>query len=252
MGKAPAFQFYPSDWLEKRVLRMSDAAQGVYLRLLCYMWNDSRDQCSIENNDKIITKLLGISSRKWKKYRAEIQWANDPILIEHNGFLYSKRLQKEKEKQQIKSEKAKQSADARWKRTQCERTDQAGNSHGLEQCSSFSSSTSSLEPLSSKEEGYTLPSKEEISESSIPKLRSDIKKLCDELYNKKIFPKAHAWANSMLKYKANERAVIHTLVRCYVKSQAGGFDEKGPWGYCTKIIQVENGNFNERDYKKTA
>jgi len=126
---------------------MSDAAQGVYIRLLCYMWNDSRDQHSIENNDKIIAKLLGISLRKWKKYRAEIQWKDDPILIENDGFLYSKRLQKEKEKQLIKSEKAKKSAEKRWMRPQSERIDQASNSHNFQQCTSSSTSSSNIKPF---------------------------------------------------------------------------------------------------------
>jgi hypothetical protein len=142
MNKSPSYQFYPDLWLDKKVIRMSDAAQGAYQRLLCFMWKDSENQFSIENNDKIIAKLLGISHRKWKNYRAEIQWLGDPILIEENGMLISKRLRKEKEKQIIRSNKAKESADKRWMHSQCERIKNASNSHTTEQC--FPSPTPSL------------------------------------------------------------------------------------------------------------
>ena len=118
MNRSPAFQFYPDLWLDKKVLRMSDAAQGVYMRLLCFMWKDSENQFSIENNDKIISKILGISLRKWKIYRAEIQNILDPIFIEDNGHLISKRLRKEKGKQEIwrqkSSEGGTKSAKKRW------------------------------------------------------------------------------------------------------------------------------------------
>ena len=57
----------------------------------------------------------------------------------------------------------------------------------------------------------------------------------------------------MLKQGKNERAILHTLTRCYLKHQTQPFTKKdSPWAYCIKIIQVENGNFNERDYLKAT
>ncbi len=42
----PAFQFYPNDWLgSSKVGRMSPAAEGAYIRLLCYAWGE--DDCSV-------------------------------------------------------------------------------------------------------------------------------------------------------------------------------------------------------------
>jgi hypothetical protein len=38
MNRPPAFQFYPKDWLDFRVQRMSLAAQGAYMKILCFMW----------------------------------------------------------------------------------------------------------------------------------------------------------------------------------------------------------------------
>jgi len=97
---------------------------------------------------------------------------------------------------------------------------------------------------------FSLPSQEIINESSIPKVTSDLNKICDELHETKIFPKAHAFKNTMLKNSKNERSILHTLSRCYLKKT---FDKDGgPWAYCIKIINIEDGNFNERDYLKTV
>jgi hypothetical protein len=101
---------------------------------------------------------------------------------------------------------------------------------------------------SSKDGPYSPPSKDSIENSSAKKLQSDIDAICKEIYDQKIFPDVYKWKNQMLKKNRNERAVLHTLMRCLVKRKF----ESGPWAYCTKIIQVENGNFNERDFQKIA
>lgn len=157
--KSPAFQFYPSDWLEKKVLRMTDAAQGIYMRLLCYMWNDSPDQCSIEKDDKIISKLLGISIQKWKKTCNEIMWKGDPIFIETDTHYISKRLAKEREKQLDKSEKATKAVNKRWhtdaqKQTYGRNTDV---SSGHYTSSSSTTSSSNITPNNKHVEDITAP-----------------------------------------------------------------------------------------------
>ena len=83
----------------------------------------------------------------------------------------------------------------------------------------------------------------------VPKINSEIETVTEKLYQEKIFPKVHAFKNKMLKKNQNERAILHTLSRCYLKRK---FDKSGAWGYCMKIMQVENGNYNESDHNKTA
>ena len=103
MNRPPAFQFYPKDWLDFRVQRMSLAAQGAYLKLLCFMWKDSQDQCSIIDDDRAIATAIGVPCDIWKELRAEIQFPGDPILKEEweeRRVLRSTRLQREAEKQQ--------------------------------------------------------------------------------------------------------------------------------------------------------
>lgn len=99
MNRAPSFQFYPRDWLDFKVQRMSLSAQGAYLKLLCYMWNDSKDQCSIADDDELIARGLGTSVDTWVRLRVEIQNDSDPILATENGCLVSRRLKAEASKQ---------------------------------------------------------------------------------------------------------------------------------------------------------
>ena len=57
--KAPSFQMYPKDALDIKVTRMSDAAQGVYWRLLWNIWAHTKTQFSIQKCEKSIKKTLG-------------------------------------------------------------------------------------------------------------------------------------------------------------------------------------------------
>lgn len=93
---------------------------------------------------------------------------------------------------------------------------------------------------------FILPSKEEIQESSDPKIEECIQQVCARLYEEKIFPEVHAFKNKMLKGKKNGRGVLHVLTRCYLAKP------EDPWAYCQKVIAVEDLNYNERDYRKTA
>ncbi len=89
--------------------------------------------------------------------------------------------------------------------------------------------------------------KEELKESSIPKIQKDINEVCKSLKDSNIFPTVYSFKGLMVKRKINPRTILHALTRCLVK---GKFDENGPWGYCVDIIKVEDGNYNERDFQK--
>ena len=92
MGKAPAFQFYPKDWLtDPDVVCMSMAQKGAYITLICYCWREDK----LPNNPDYIRKLLG-NVPKWKtlwngiKHKFEVQ----------GDYLVHPRLEKEKIKQE--------------------------------------------------------------------------------------------------------------------------------------------------------
>ena len=117
MNKAPAFQFFARDWLDFRVQRMSFAAQGAYMKLLCFMWMDSRDQCSVIDNNDFIARAMGTTVEEWLRFRTEIQCDADPILEEKNGLLVSARLRHEaagqRKRRKAQSENGKRSAQRR-------------------------------------------------------------------------------------------------------------------------------------------
>lgn len=91
---------------------------------------------------------------------------------------------------------------------------------------------------------YKQPSKEIIQESSTPKITDEIERIAKHLYEEKIFIEVYAFKNKMLNGK-NPRAILHTLSRCYLAKP------EDPWAYCKKIMDVEDQNYNERDYGKT-
>ena len=120
MNRPPAFQFYAADWLDLKVMRMSYAAQGVYIRLLVHMWKDSPDQCSLPDDDRALSKMLGLSPVRWHQIKNEIQHHADPIFVERDSLLISARLQAESTKQQqyrkLQSKKGEASGKARFNR----------------------------------------------------------------------------------------------------------------------------------------
>jgi uncharacterized protein YdaU (DUF1376 family) len=120
MNRPPAFQFYPKDWLDFRVQRMSLAAQGAYLKILCFMWADSHNQCTILDDNALIARGLGTTVEHWLELRQEIQCESDPIFDQKDGCLVSARLRHEAQKQhkyrKIQSQKGKRSAEHRLNR----------------------------------------------------------------------------------------------------------------------------------------
>jgi hypothetical protein len=127
MNRAPAFQFYAADWFDFKVQRMSFAAQGAYIKLLAFMWKDSKDQCSLLDCDQNIATALGTTVEQWLAFRAEIQCPGDEIFREilpkngeKFGKLFSERLHHESVKlrkyHELQSEKGKKSAQQRFNR----------------------------------------------------------------------------------------------------------------------------------------
>jgi uncharacterized protein YdaU (DUF1376 family) len=121
MNRPPAFQFFPKDWLDFKVQRMSLAAQGAYMKVLCFMWKDSKDQFSILDNNDLLARAIGTTVEQWLELRQEIQQSCDPILEEKDGRLLSARLREEATKQRKyrrqQSEKGKRSAQQRLNRS---------------------------------------------------------------------------------------------------------------------------------------
>ena len=76
----------------------------------------------------------------------------------------------------------------------------------------------------------------------------ELDKVCKDLYDKKIWLKVWVFKNAQLKRKKNKDAILHALRACLIKGQF----QHGPWAYAEKIMQIENGNYNEREYREAV
>lgn len=106
MNRAPAFQFYPDDWLSSpKISTMTPAEEGAYIRLLSYSWNDP--DCTIPDDDTSLAMLSrlgeGWLNGSGNKLRA--------CFVQHSkktGRLFNVRLMKERKKQEDWRKKSQQ------------------------------------------------------------------------------------------------------------------------------------------------
>jgi uncharacterized protein YdaU (DUF1376 family) len=104
--KAPAFQFYPADFLVGTAHFTAEQV-GVYIRLLCYQWENGY----IENSDRMMGQLGGCSEMTARTMREKFKMTTD-------GFgLQNKRLEEVRKKQQEYHKKQSENANSRWKHT---------------------------------------------------------------------------------------------------------------------------------------
>ena len=130
--KAPAFQFYPKDFLtDERVGLMSHAERGIYITLLSMCWLEH----SLPADPSALAKLMSVPiprfTRLWKGVLSQ-------CFREEAGRLYHKRLDTERDKQVAHRQRQRDAAALRWH--------PHGNATALPNaCFSSSSSSSSSE-----------------------------------------------------------------------------------------------------------
>jgi uncharacterized protein YdaU (DUF1376 family) len=97
MSKAPAFQFYPKDWLSSpKVQLMSPAQEGAYVRLLAYCW-DSGD-CSLPDDDDELAVLSRLGEGWFNGGSTVVRKCFIPHPTKA-GYLSNQRLLEEAQKQ---------------------------------------------------------------------------------------------------------------------------------------------------------
>lgn len=261
--KRPWYKWYPKDFnVDEKVRMLSFEAKAVYRELLDIMWQSN--ECRLINDYIRLHKATCPSKtiEEFKEWFTEIQTPGDEIFktSKDKKWLYSKRLKIEHEgvtHQKLKNKRAGiASGIARNKRiseqvfNNCSTKDEQTLNH----TDSDTDTDTDKRLKEVKTDGKkAVPFKNLISHGSIPKVKSEIQEIGKELYDKKTFPEVFAFINKMLKEQKSERAILHTLTRCCAKAiHNGGFKKDGgPWAYCMKIIQVENGNYNELEFRKT-
>ena len=152
--KTPAFQFYPDKW-QSHTRRLSDSAYRVFHELICWMWQHSEDQCSVQASPEAVACAVAMPTECVRIALAEIQNAFSPLLKEEAGRWVSNGLRKEREKQIERREKAQNSANARWGDASASRKHCGSDANGSKaQC--FPSPSPSPSPFP-KEEGTASP-----------------------------------------------------------------------------------------------
>jgi uncharacterized protein YdaU (DUF1376 family) len=93
-GRAPAFQFYPKDFLhDSNVVLMNLTERGAYITLLCYCWSEG----SILNDPSKLAKFCHVSPSVMRRLWVAIAPCFRPA--EEPGRLIHPRLERERQKQ---------------------------------------------------------------------------------------------------------------------------------------------------------
>ncbi len=132
-NRSVAFQFYPDKW-QSHTKRLSDSAYRVYHELLCWMWQQSPDLCSVSDSVDAVVCAVAMPTDCVRSALAEIQNPHGPLLKVEGGKMISNGLRKEALKQADRRLKAVASANARYGHTNAAK--EAANAVA-KQCSSI-------------------------------------------------------------------------------------------------------------------
>ena len=81
MVKAPAFQFYPRDFVsDPKVAAMTNAEVGIYIRLLCYAWLDEGLPYDFEALARMVGETLPSFEKAWKRIGPCFEIVGDRII----------------------------------------------------------------------------------------------------------------------------------------------------------------------------
>jgi uncharacterized protein YdaU (DUF1376 family) len=109
-NRSPAFQFYPSNYLGSRAVRLMDAEQrGWYTQLLFESW-ESDPQATLPNDDQLLRVLAGVNTCSAD---VEQRWAFVKAQFKQRGkLLYNARLLEEFAKQDENRDKKRKAGEA--------------------------------------------------------------------------------------------------------------------------------------------
>jgi hypothetical protein len=107
--KAPAFQFYPKQWLgDDKVMAMSWDARAMHMHLICIAWQQD-PPCTLPDDDAMLRRWLG-NPRGWESLKRQIFAAWKLI----DGRWVQTGLLEQFGRQAAYRESRKRGADARW------------------------------------------------------------------------------------------------------------------------------------------
>ena len=92
--KTPYFAFYRQDWLaDNKVMMMTYEEKGVYIDILCHMWNYQNENCFLPDNDTFMCRLLRIKPQKWKRLKKTFVDGPYSVFFIDDGKIFSYLIQ---------------------------------------------------------------------------------------------------------------------------------------------------------------
>ena len=104
--KPPSFDFFPDDFIAG-TYHLPAEAVGVYVRLLCYQWNNG----SIPSDENELARVAGVDADAMRTHMRTVMLKFMP---DGYGGLKNARLEREREHKLSVIEKSKSAADSRW------------------------------------------------------------------------------------------------------------------------------------------
>jgi uncharacterized protein YdaU (DUF1376 family) len=104
--KPPSFDFFPDDFIAG-TYHLPAEAVGIYVRLLCYQWNNG----SIPSDENELARVAGVDADAMRTHMRTVMLKFVP---DECGGLKNTRMEREREHKLSVIEKSKSAADSRW------------------------------------------------------------------------------------------------------------------------------------------
>ena len=226
-NKAPAFQFYPGDFLsDENIALMDNQEVGCYIKLICFCWL----QKSIPREVDKIAKLCGESENEMNTMWESIR----PCFKVKKDRLVHPRLERERKKQKKYSENRKKAgkkgSDKRWKNN---KLDSKATVKPMAKNSSLTSSSSSTSSL-------------------VKEQRTELISLCRKILqlprktNRGFDPRDYVKIS--LDRKQHPLAIIEALKQLIKLWDTIGLPDK----YADSILLTKSQNYNEKEHTEES
>ena len=120
--KPPSFDFFPDDFIAG-TYHLPAEAVGIYVRLLCYQWNNG----SIPLDENELARVAGVDADAMRTHMRTVMLKFMP---DGCGGLKNARLEREREHKLSVIEKSKSAADSRWTKEKARKAAEASSKLG--------------------------------------------------------------------------------------------------------------------------
>jgi uncharacterized protein YdaU (DUF1376 family) len=120
--KPPSFDFFPDDFIAGTYHLPADAV-GIYVRLLCYQWNNG----SIPSDENELARVAGVDADAMRTHMRTVMLKFMP---DGCGGFKNARLERERDRKLSVIEKSKSAADSRWTKEKARKAAEAARLSG--------------------------------------------------------------------------------------------------------------------------